>query len=131
MFRGLPRTVAPKLYALPQQLVERGLFASLLRGAGRAEMRIFERDEEEPELVTVAVWQGNDPEGLSIELVKRVTSGTCVEGSRHEVLSILRDDRQLSMLGPVPRPVTPRAAFGHPLRLFAAAPAVEVLVVGL
>jgi hypothetical protein len=130
LFRGSPPTVAPKLYALSPDLVERPVYASLLRGAGQAEVRIFEgRDGRD--LGTVAIWQGADPTGLTDELIERAMDFTSGADLREGVLAILRRDRQLKVVGPVPRPVSPRAAFGHPLRIFAKAPAVQVLVIGL
>ncbi|HZD00081.1 MAG TPA: hypothetical protein VFA46_07770 [Actinomycetes bacterium] len=117
-FSGPLAGVAARLYQLPADLVARPLYLLLVEGEARAEIHVFERGSAGSRTGTVTTWQGASLEGLPGLVLGLVMAGRDGTAPREEVLSAVRSDRALKSLGEVLCPATPRAAFGHALRLY-------------
>jgi hypothetical protein len=113
---GPLRHAAQRLYALPAQVVARGLYVLLLQGATRGAVYVFKRQDAEPRMATVAAATVGDLGGLPRMLVDALSKAPS-DGAAEEVLSVLHGNCSLSSqaAGPTLAPVTPRAAFGLPL----------------
>ena len=117
-FSGPLPDVAARLYQLPAGLVRRPLYLLLVEGEARAEIHIYERESADSRTGVVITWQGTSLEGLPGRLLELVMASADGAAPRKEVLSAVRSDRSLKYLGEVLCPATPRAAFGHALRLY-------------
>lgn len=126
-FAGSPREVATGLFVLPPDVVTSGCYAFLMQGAGTAEVRLFTSDDA-AQRGSVEVWRGP---GLGD--LPGMIAGLLMEGARERlretVLSALRDRGEFRSLGAVPRPVTARGAFGHPIRPFSGETYLQAYVV--
>jgi hypothetical protein len=117
-FSGPLGEVAARLYRLPAGLVERPLYLLLVEGEARAEIHVYERDSAVSRAGIVTTWQGTGLEGLPGRLLELVMASPNGTAPREEIFSAVRSDRALKSLGEVLCPATPRAAFGHALRLY-------------
>jgi hypothetical protein len=130
-FSGPLPEVAVRLYKLPADLVKRPLYMLLVEGASQAEIHIFERDGGATRTGTVTTWQGTSLEGLPGAVLDLVMGGQAGAPPRDEVFSAVGSGRTLKPLGQVLCPATPRAAFGHALRLYDQASTIHATVVAL
>jgi hypothetical protein len=116
-FAGSPREVATGLFALPPDVVTSGCYAFLMQGAGTAEVRLFTSDDAAAPRGSVEVWRGPGLGDLP-GMIAGFLMGDAREQLRETVVSALRECGEFRSLGAVPRPVTARGAFGHPIRPF-------------
>jgi len=130
-FSGPLPEVAVRLYKLPADLVRRPLYMLLVEGASQAEIHIFERDGSDGRTGTVTTWQGASLQGLPGAVLGLVMGGQAGAPPREEIRSAVGSGRTLKPLGQVLCPATPRAAFGHALRLYDQASTIHATVVGL
>jgi hypothetical protein len=130
-FSGPLAEVAVRLYKLPADLVKRPLYMLLVEGASQAEVHIFERDGGGSRTGTVTTWQGTSLEGLPGAVLELVMGAQAGAPPRGEILSAVGSGRTLKPLGQVLCPATPRAAFGHGLRLYDQASTIRATVVAL
>jgi hypothetical protein len=117
-FFGSPETVAGKLADLPKDLVDRRVYVLAVQGEGRAEVRVFERGSLDDAEGTVAVWQGDSLGGLVASVTDTLIANHGVHCPGEQVSSVLNGEREFAVQGPIPVPVSARAAFGHPLKGF-------------
>jgi hypothetical protein len=121
--------VAARLYGLPADLVRRPLYLLLLETPAQAGIHIFERDHGDSRIGTVTTWQGQSLDGLSGLLLELLMASD--SAPREKVLSAVRSGRDLTPLDGVLCPATPRAAFGHALRVHDHKSTVQATVVAL
>ncbi|MEU8379181.1 hypothetical protein [Streptosporangium sp. NPDC048865] len=126
--QGTEDEVARRLFGLPNALVSAPCYMLLLQGAGRAEARIYRRAEEE-DLGSVRVWTGEDLGTLPDRLTRMALSETPLPITAFD--EALLELGAFEDLGLVPRPVTARGAFGHPLRHYTGELRAYVLAAGL
>jgi hypothetical protein len=130
-FSGPLPGVAVRLYKLPADLVMRRLYMLLVQGGSQAEIHIFERDGSENRMGTVTTWQGTSLEELPGVVLDLVMGGHAGAAPREEILSAIRSGRAMKPVEQVLCPSTPRAAFGHALRLYDEASTIDAVVVAL
>jgi hypothetical protein len=131
-FSGPLPGVAARLYTLPAELVRRPLYLLLVEGGDeQAAIHIFERDGGDRRTGTVTTWQGTSLDGLPGLLLELVLGGQPGAKPREEIRSAVGADRELTPLSGVLCPATPRAAFGHALRLYDQASTIHATVVAL
>jgi hypothetical protein len=122
--------VAARLYGLPADLVRRRLYLLLLETPGQAGIHIFERDQGDSRTGTVTTWQGQSLDGLP-GLLLQLLMASEDSAPRKKVLSAVRSGRDLKPLDGVLCPATPRAAFGHALRIHDQQSTLQATVVAL
>jgi len=130
-FFGSPETVTENLVSLPSQLVQRRVYMLAIEGAGRAEVRLFERGSLDDPEGTVAAWHGETLDGLVTRVTESLVANRGVHCPGEQVGAVVYQDREMETQGPVPVPVSPRAAFGHSLKSFDARDFVQASVIVL
>jgi hypothetical protein len=125
-FSGSSDTVARRLFALPRDTVERGLWALLLQSPDGAHIQVQERAGPGAATARVRAWAGKDLGSLPARL-----TGHLATGSYQELRTALSGHGDYTDLGEVPCPPTPRGAFGHPLKLHTALSGLRVWILVL
>ncbi|MEW2576870.1 hypothetical protein [Streptomyces syringium] len=111
-FSGSDNALARSLFALPRDLVERTLWALLLRSHDGAGVLVQERTAPGDSMARVHSWTGEDLGALPARLLDLLPTA-----SHQELRAALLGHGDFVDLGTVLCPPTPRGAFGHPLKL--------------
>jgi hypothetical protein len=130
-FYGSRQTVAENLASLPSDLLQRRVYLLAVQGPDRAEVRLFERGTAEDSEGTVAVWEGESLDGLVGRIADTLIANRGVHCPGEQVSAVVYDGRELSTQGPIPIPVSARAAFGHSVKTFGTEDFIQASVIVL
>lgn len=111
---GDAETILSKIDAMHMELDERRVYALLIETADSAEVRFFEQVDAEN--WAVFTWQGPDLGDLGAKLARCVLDNQGVHCVGEQVKALITDSVPVELQAVAPAPVSPRAAFAHPLR---------------
>ncbi|HEV8554924.1 MAG TPA: hypothetical protein VGR06_00820 [Actinophytocola sp.] len=128
-FVGTPADVAVRLYQLPKDVVADVFYTLLVQGDELAGIHVFTRAAAGDREGIVHAWEGASLDTLPDRVLALALSAEPGPALREKIHTLLRDHGEFADLGVVPCPPTPRGAFGHPIRPYAAGGTIRAIVV--
>jgi hypothetical protein len=113
-FYGDPETILGRMDGLTVQLAERRVFFLLVESADSAEIRFFEQVDGDH--WAVSAWSGESLGDLPAQIGDVILANQGVHCVGEQVKALVNGTLEVRVLGLVPAPSSPRAAFGHTVR---------------
>jgi hypothetical protein len=113
-FYGDAESVIRKMDTLPMELGDRRVYFLLVEHADGAEVRFFERIDDTQ--VAVLSWRGESAGDLKSRIADTILTNRGVNCVGAQTKDLIMNAVDASLLGSVPAPVSPRAAFSHTIR---------------
>lgn len=112
-FYGDGNTVLRKLSNLEMDLPRRRVYMFTLETTGYSELAFFERTDAG--IVSVYRWAGGSTDNLREKVSQAILANHGVACVGEQTKALLGKTFELKSEGTIPAPVSPRAAFGHPI----------------
>ena len=113
-FYGDPETILTRMDGAEMDLPSRRVYLLMIEGEGSAQIRFFEQADDEN--WAVLSWRGETLGRLWEMLDQTIVQSGAGPSTGSRIKPLLEETVPLVLEGIVPAPVSPRAAFAHPLR---------------
>jgi hypothetical protein len=113
-FYGDGKTVLEKLSKIEMDLPKRRLYLFTLEAAGSAELRVFEQEDDTN--MTVDLWEGGELGDLREQIHQAIFANRGVACVGEQTKALVSRQLDTKREHGIPAPVSPHAAFAHPLQ---------------